>query len=72
MPRFTSESAKEAWLEKVRATRAKKKGLAASGNASNGAGKGGIAGALEEIDAKIAALQAVRINLVRAQELVNL
>jgi hypothetical protein len=78
MPRFRDEAHKQEWLAKCAATRLanhKKKGIAVAHIESReefqkSHGSGGIAGALDEIDSKIAALQQVRKNLVHAQELV--
>ena len=78
MPRFTSPEAKEKWLASVRATRAAKRGATvtvsdfARSVPSQRERSGGIAGAIEEIDSKIAALENVKKNLIHAQQLVNL
>jgi len=85
MPRFTSPEAKEKWLASTRATRAAKKAGQAEGRAANESpldkvgfttlrsrNAGGIDGAIEEIDSKIAALENVKKHLRHAQELVKL
>ena len=76
MPRFTSPEAKAKWLASVRETRAAKKktGQAEGRAVVNGSAprSNGIAGAIEEIDSKIAALENVKKQLRHAQELVNL
>ena len=78
MPKFKTEEDRLAWKEKCRMTREanqKKKGTAVAHTESReefrkSHGVGGIAGALDEIDSKIAALQQVRKTLLHAQELV--
>lgn len=79
MPKFKREEDRLAWLAKCAATRAanqKKKGMAVAPTMNReeftkSHGTGGIAGALDEIDGKIAALQQVRKQLVYAHELVS-
>jgi|CXWL01.1.fsa_nt_gi hypothetical protein len=79
MPRFKTEEGKQRWLASMAARRGKtlKKKTAAielDGSVSmkrNGSGAG-IAGALEEIESKITALEQVKRNLLQAQQLVNL
>lgn len=73
MPKFTSEEAKQDWVAKIRATRARNKGQKGAAQAMPaGRGTGGIAAALEEIESKITALELVKRNLMQAQQLVNL
>jgi len=93
MPKFTSDEAKQAWVEKCAATRlsnqrakqAKPIEIAnafqdeTTGTKTLGRPRlngytpksGGILGAIEEIDSKIAALQMVRRNLIHSHELVS-
>lgn len=73
MPKFKSEEDRQAWVAKIRATRARNKGLRGAAPAlPAGRGTGGIAAALEEIESKITALEQVKRNLMQAQQLVNL
>lgn len=78
MPRFKTPEAEQRWRAAMAARRGKplKKQTAAielDGSVSlkrSGSGAG-IAGAIEEIEQKIAALEQVKRNLLHAQELVN-
>lgn len=73
MPKFTSEEARQAWVAKIRATRARNKGQKGQAPAAGIVrGAGGIAAAIEEIESKITALEQVKRNLLQAQQLVNL
>ncbi len=70
MPRFTSEEARQKWMESATATREAKK--AAKAGTVQPVIKGGIDGAIEEIDSKIAALENCKRQLLHAASLVNL
>jgi DNA-directed RNA polymerase subunit RPC12/RpoP len=75
MPKFKTDAERKAFGAKVSAgwaLRNARKGLAPIPSASAGRGTGGIAGALEEIESKIAALEQVKRTLQQAQQLVNL
>ena len=77
MPRFNSPEAEQRWRDAMAAQRGKtrKKKTAVvqeNGSVAVRAGRsGGIAGAIEEIEQKIAALEQVKRQLMQAQELVN-
>ena len=78
MPRFNSPEAEQRWRDAMAARRGKphqKKTVAIKEDGSvsmkrNGS-DGGIAGAIEEIEQKIAVLEQVKRQLLSAQELVN-
>jgi len=80
MPRFKTEEGKQRWLASMaarRVTSTKKKTAAIKEDGSvamkrSGSGGGGIAGAIEEIESKIAALEQAKRSLLQAQQLVNL
>jgi hypothetical protein len=74
MPKFKTDAERKAFGAKVSAGWAARNALklAPIPSASTRHGTGGIAGALEEIESKIAALEQVKRNLEQAQQLVNL
>lgn len=78
MPRFTTEAGKQRWLAAMAARRGstnpRKAGRSSdrtSPSPRSSSPSGGIAGALEEIESKIAALEQVKRALLQAQELVH-
>jgi len=77
MPRFTTEAGKQAWVAAMarrRGTKYKKTAISQPDGsvATRASGhSGGIAGALEEIEQKIAALEQVKRSLEQAQALVH-
>ena len=77
MPRFKTEEGRQRWLAAMavrRGTTRKKKTAAMTEDGAvtmKPTRTGGIAGAIEEIEQKIAALQQMKRRLEEAQELVN-
>lgn len=79
MPRFNSPEAEQRWRDAMALQRGKVRkkktaaiqpdGSVAMRRSDSG---GGIAGAMEEIEQKIAALEQVKRTLLQAQQLVNL
>lgn len=72
MPKFKSEADKQRWKDKCAATRISNKGVKRTMAPGLATRSTGIAGAIDEIDSKIAALEGVKTQLRHAQELVNL
>lgn len=78
MPRFKTPEAEQRWRDAMASRRGKplkKKTAVVQENGSvamkSGHSGGGIAGAIEEIEQKIAVLEQVKRQLMQSQELVN-
>ena len=78
MPRFKTPEAEQRWRDAMaarRGTTRKKKTAVVQEDGSvamkAGHSRGGIAGAIEEIEQKIAVLESAKRSLMQAQELVN-